>query len=280
MNARKLCVVVALLGGCAWGTAQAAAASSTAYIDWSSLRWIGVDINNSGTVPSILDDDVTFGGDHSYAYAYSWSPYLAASDYDDSWGDDPFLPGTSTLAVSGLGTASSGTPNAVRSGMQTATAQAGQSNGSDSSGSSDSYRSLNFTVSGSGLLVFLVDVGSQALGDGIPSEGGVYSGASASLSLSTFDYIGLSNFGTSNYASLISYAWYDSESQTWGNEVKNKVLAVAAVVSDGQSGSLSGGVSASAQTGEIPYPPIPLPAALWLFASAMGFIPLLRRRVC
>jgi hypothetical protein len=241
---------------CSAPTARAALISASANIDWSTFKITAIDIGNG--IPTL-----TWSSQNDSSQACLNNSYYCGSNISDN------VPNWSsgTLATQ---TGSTSTFNGSASALTSASQiNAGNSiNGSFnqySYANSNSQRSGSFTVHGNGLFLFQANYN-------LAGDAGTTSGSSAntsvSFSLSSYNDGGNGSANQNFYRNL-----YSGSSPV----TEPGILGIALVFKDGWNGSFTAGASASISAYGGNPSPVPLPAAAWLFSSALTGIAALRR---
>ncbi|MBS3965186.1 MAG: hypothetical protein KGZ80_11995 [Methylomonas sp.] len=221
------------------GSAEAAVATASATINWSTfnVRFIAIGANPA---PSI-----TWSGQNAWVDAATQVPADSQSDWVGDW--------TNPLAVTA--NPSGSTTSSASANVELLTSFTYDSNLSWSSQAwSSAYRGGDFSVTGSGILLFSVD---YSLTASLTAPGD-----SASASANLYAYRTGSNFSASAYDSVYVGRWNANQSPLNVNDT----LHLALFVQDGQNYNFTSSAYSSASA-------VPVPSAVWLFLSAVvGFL--------
>ncbi|WP_150047782.1 VPLPA-CTERM sorting domain-containing protein [Methylomonas rhizoryzae] len=255
-----------------FGTSQSAYASSSAYayIDWGSLNIEYFDLSDGENAPTL-----SWYGGSGQASSNAYTAYLNHSNSDSMSANDL----TSELYTDA--DTASAQSSSVRDEYELSAYADSQTSDdmpfdwwtmySNNAGSSASNY-VNFELTGHGIALITLDWELGGESDSIYYSGNDYANASVNISGQFSD--GNNNTGTAN-TSLNEY--------TWDGAFYQEGTFVMAIFSDGihtVTGSLSAALSAyatSPATGS-EIAPVPVPAAAWLFASALGVWGAGRRR--
>lgn len=239
----KTVLVLAL--SLAVGTAEAAVATASATLNWSTFNVSSIAIGPN-PAPSII-----WSNQSTWVYANTQDP----ADTQSGWANDWISPLAVTANPSGSTTSSA----SENGGALVSTAY--DSNLSwPSQAWSQAYRSGDFSVTGSGILLFSVD---YSLTASLTAPGD-----SASASVNLYAHRTGSNFTASAYDSVYLSSWNVSLSPLNVNDT----LFLALFVQDGQNYHFNGSAYSSASA-------VPVPSAVWLFLSAVvGFLGVNRRK--
>jgi hypothetical protein len=243
---------------CEMQPAGATVISASVSIDWSSFKITPIDMGNG--LPTL-----TWNSQKDISSALIMPPYDFSSYADEEAPN--WSAGTSAIMESGSSSAFNYSASASTSVNQLkADASVGGSVVNLYTGTeSYSARSGGFTVEGNGLLLFQAnyslvgEVGAGAKGSPLlDSRVGFY----LSASNEGYDFLGSS--GASHEFAV---------NRTFGSYSENGYLAVALPFKDGWSGNFTTVASAKAYSSYS----VPLPAAFWLFGSALAGVAALRR---
>lgn len=250
---RRLCIKTYLfsllaLPLCVVQPAGAATISASAAIDWSTFKITAIDIGNG--LPTLTWSNQNDNSQVNYGYYY-------ANDSAANWS-------AGTTATEGVSTSSyskSASSSTSISEIKSNASIDGAFPYQGLSASSNSQRSGNFTVQGSGLLLF--EANYSLTGDvGTSSNASASSNINFNLSYYNGEHSGSVNQNINRYISSGSAPVAETD-----------VLSVALVFKDGWSGNFS--ASTSAYVSGYDYGSggggsVPLPGAFWLFGSALA----------
>jgi hypothetical protein len=248
-----LCYMALLL--CSAPTARAALISASANIDWSTFKITPIDIGNGlPTLTWSTQNDSSSAGLNNCYYCGS-----NISDNAPNWS-------SGTLATQ---TGSTSTFNGSASAL-TSVSQINADNSinglfNQSFDASSSQRSGNFTVHGNGLLLFQAN---YRLAEDVGTTSSASANSNVSFNLNSYNDGGSGSANQNFYRNLYSGSSPVTESG---------ILGVALVFKDGWNGSFTAGASASISGYGGDPNPVPLPASVWLFGSALTGIAALRR---
>jgi hypothetical protein len=249
-----LCYMALLL--CSAPTASAALISASANIDWSTFKITPIDIGNG--LPTLI-----WSSQNDSSQACLNTGYYCGSNISDNapnWS-------SGTLATqTGSTSTFNGSASALTSASQiNADNSINGSFNQYSSATSNSQRAGNFTVHGNGLFLFQANYN-------IAGDAGTTSGASANTSVSfNLSSYNDGDIGTANQN--FNRNLYSGSSPV----TESGILGIALAFKDGWNGSFTAGANASISAYGGNLNPVPLPAAFWLFGSALTGIAALRR---
>ncbi|NOT83412.1 MAG: VPLPA-CTERM sorting domain-containing protein [Methylococcaceae bacterium] len=254
----RFCFLVLLF--CSVQPAGAALITAGAVIDWSTFKITPIDIGNGlPTLTWITQNDSSNANSNASCYYYGCG--VGVSEYASSWS-------AGTLATeSSANSIANRSASAATSGSQIKADASINGSFVDQyyvNPSSNSQRSGGFTVQGNGLLLFQANY-SLADNLGVAASGTASSGVNFSLSSNGDGGYGSANQGFNRAISNGS-----------APIAETGILTVGLIFGNGWGGYFTGSTNASVSSyGSVNS--IPLPAAFWLFGSALAGFAGLRR---
>jgi hypothetical protein len=233
---------------CVVQSAGAATISASAAIDWSTFKITAIDIGNG--LPTLTWSNQNDNSQVNYGYYYN------AYDSAANWS-------AGTMATEGVSTSSysKSASSATSTGEIKSNALIDGSFPYSLSASSNSQRSGNFTVQGSGLLLFEAN---YSLTEDVGTSSNSWASSNISFNLSYY------NGGNSGSVNQNINRYISNGSSPLA---ETDVLSVALVFKDGWTGNFSANTSASVSGydyGSGGGGSVPLPGAFWLFGSALA----------
>ncbi|MDD5577781.1 MAG: VPLPA-CTERM sorting domain-containing protein [Methylobacter sp.] len=236
---------------CGAQPAGAALISASASIDWSTFKITAIDVGNG--LPTLKWNSQNDNSQASIGY-YS-STYENASN----WSAGTSATESGSTSTFNKSASASTSVNQIKADASVSGSLVNQY----SSPYSTTYRSGNFTVEGDGLLLFQAN---YSLAGDIGTAASGTASSNVNFNLNAF-----SNGGNGNGSASQTFNHYIYN----GSFAENGILATALVFKDGWSGSFS--ASANASVTSYGVSSVPLPAAFWLFGSALAGVGALRR---
>jgi len=233
---------------CSVQPAEAAVISASAVIDWSTFKITPIDIGQG--LPTLTWNNQNDSG-------YAGNCCSGISENASNWS-------TGTLATASAATSSS-------SSSASASTSANQIKADTSINGTFPYQSLyfnshsqrsgNFTVQGSGLFLFQANYS-------LAEDAGTGSNASANSSVSF--YLNSTNGGGGGGGGVVGQTFNRYLNSGSLPIAESGILAVALAFNDGWTGNFSAGTSTSVSSYDYGGGgSVPLPAAFWLFGSAL-----------
>lgn len=244
--------LVLLLGGAP--PAGAALISTSAAIDWSTFKITPIDIGNG--LPTL-----TWNNQSDYSQASVGSCCGNTYDSASNWSSGTLATESGSTSTYIKSASASTSINEIKADASINGSFLNQSLYTNS----NSQRSGGFTVQGNGLLLFQAN---YSLTGDVGTAPNAYATTTVSFNLSSYNEGG-----------------NGSASQTFSHNIYNGspafseagVLAVALAFRDGWSGNFSGAASTYVNSYGGGGGSVPLPAAFWLFGSALAGVAALRR---